>query len=119
MLTIIVHPDGKVEKKDTNGWKDFKVILNDGYLEIVTLEHNLCCYVDEEGISKGLPINDLATTVVRSILKKQRRLLAGDYLRGAVIFVGSKNSDNPEEGMVEADIPDAVFGEYFSMAVSS
>jgi hypothetical protein len=119
VLTIIVHPDGKVEKRDTNGWKDFKVILNDAYLEVVTLEENLCCFVDEDGISKGLPKNELATTVVRAILKKQGRVLVGDSMRGVVIVVGSKQSENPEDGMVESDVPDAVIKEYFSMATSS
>ena len=119
MRTIIVHPDGKVEKKDTNGWNDFKKILNGAYLEVVTLEENLCCYVDEDGISKGLLKNELATTVVRAILKKQDRVLFGDFMRGVVIFVGSKQSENPEDGMVESDVPDEVINEYFSMATSS
>jgi hypothetical protein len=120
MRTIIVHPDGKVEDMSTEGWKDFKKILNDAFLEPITLADNVCCYVDEDGRLKGLLKNELATNAVTSILEKiGRTLLPGDYIKGIAIFVGTKMSENPEDGLIETDLPDAVCREYFSMAVSS
>jgi hypothetical protein len=103
---VVIAANGHAEVKQLDGWNGIKTELNGGYLELVPLSDDVVLYVDEDGIAKGLPRNDLATTVVRNALAKVgRTLLPGDYIKGTAVFVGQAESDDPEEGMVESDLP--------------
>ena len=111
---IVVQPNGSVEIKSLAGYNDIKAELNDGWLELVRVGEQFVLYVDEDGISKNLHRNQRATDVVVSMLAKlDRSLLPNDYIKGPAIFIGQSQSDDPEEGMVESDLPLEIINEYF------
>lgn len=112
---IVVQPDGTVEVKSLAGYNDIKAELNDGWLELVPVGGDqFVLYVDEDGISKGLPRNQVATDAVTKMLAKlERGLLPGDYIKGPAVFIGQRMSEDPEEGYVESDLPQEVIDEYF------
>lgn len=112
---IVVQPNGTVEVKSLAGYNDIKAELNDGWLELVPVgDNDFCLYVDEDGIAKQLPRNQVATdAVTRMLAKLGRGLLPGDFIKGPAVFIGQRMSDDPEEGFVNSDLPQEVIDEYF------
>jgi hypothetical protein len=106
-----------VTVKQVEGWNGIKAELNDGYLEPVYLGNGIVMYVDEDGIAKGLPRNDIATIMTMNLLAEQgRSLMPGDYIKGGAVFVGQAERDDPEEGLIEVDLPQEFIDEHFGGA---
>lgn len=64
-----------------------------GWLEMVKPAPNVHAYIDEDGKSKNLPINAVATALMGS------RLRPGDYIVGPMLICGSQNDGE------EHDVP--------------
>jgi len=110
MKAIMIPHTGEIITKDIDGYKDIMMIF-DGCLECLPVGKDFVCYVDEEGIYKGLLLNQRATVIVQQMLRKLgRTLIPGDFIKGTAVFIGQKMED---EGMVECDLPDHVIQEYF------
>jgi hypothetical protein len=123
---IVVQPDGTVEIKYLDGWKGIKSELNGGYLELVPVSDgadnpgSYILFVDEDGISKELGRNQVATEAASKMLAKVgRTFLPGDYIKGVAVFIGQSMSNNPEEGCIESDLPQEVIDEYFGSAIQA
>lgn len=102
---IVITPDGEISVKEINDWEGIKAELNDAYLELISLG-GFNAYVDEEGKSKGLEPNPVASVVVQTLLRSLGRTLTpGDFISGNIVFLGQKAADNPEDGWVEGDLP--------------
>lgn len=74
-----------------------------GWIEGLTLNDQISCYINEEGKLKGLPLNVLGDLAVRMLLTDDGySLLQGDFIVGPVVFVGrpdaaGRDTDIPEE----------------------
>lgn len=90
MRAIVIYPDGRIEPQDIDGFHDLKEILNDGYLETVSLGQ-ATAYLDEDGKFKNAPANEIAEIIIRKMLQDcGRTLLCYDYIVGTVVFLGEK-----------------------------
>lgn len=68
--------------------------IGGGWLEAVAgdaRDGGWTAYGDEEGRLKGLPVNEAASHML------------GQVIVGPVLFVGLRQSEDPEEGLMEAD----------------
>ena len=111
---VIVQPDGTVQIKSIGGYTDIQAELNGGWLERVPIGAEFNLYVDEDGIAKQLPRNQVATDVVtRMLAKLERTLFPGDYIKGAAVFIGFVENEDPEEGHIESDLPQEIVDEFF------
>jgi hypothetical protein len=103
MKALIITPDDKVTIEEIDGYNGIKSKLDDGWLEVVRLTPTLVAYVDEEGKLKNLPHNECATIICSTFGK-----VPGDHIVGPCVVCGVKIGDDPEDGMVECDIPEYV-----------
>jgi hypothetical protein len=101
---IVISPKN-VSIEEVDGFQGAKEQLDGAYLELLNIREDACAFVDEEGKLKGLPINVLATLWFR-LLKVG--LQPDDFIVGTVVVFGQKMSDNPEEGLVECDVPEDI-----------
>lgn len=109
---VVVYTDNNIVICDIKDYNDIKNLLG-GWLEVVLVGSDFILYVDEDGISKCLPRNDIATKLTAEMLAVQGREFAyhDDDIKGTAIFIGQKHV--PDEGLVCCDIPDRVIQEYF------
>lgn len=115
MKAVIVKADRTVRIAELNGWDDIKLAIGgDPFLQALPVGLDFTQYVDEDGIARGLPRNEVATNITKAMLKKLGRLmLPGDYIKGTAVYIGIKDSDDPEEGAVETDLPEKVIYDFF------
>jgi hypothetical protein len=107
---IIVEPDGTHRLSILNGYDDIKAALNGGWLEALHITENIVAFVDEEGKMKNLSPNAVASEICT---KMQVGLHPTDIIVGPFILCGQKMSDDPEEGLVECDLPDDFINQFF------
>lgn len=100
MAKIIYTSGAMVEVTPANG-KSFDLkYLKDvvgGYIEAVYLTNGQVMFVNEEGKLKGLPINEAATIIIRSM---GRFYPSNEYIAGDAIIVTPEEAgekDTPEE----------------------
>lgn len=103
MKALVISPDGSVEVKNLNGYKDFVTELDGGYIELLHLTDDAHAYLDEDGKSKNLPINQRATSLLQDELKIG--LHPNDFIVGKLIILGCLNEDGIHDGE-EYDIPE-------------
>lgn len=96
MKMLIVRTNGKCEHVENTGLKSMQEAVG-GYIEHVTINHEVSMFVNEEGRLNNLPINHFATLVYGSAHKTR------ETIHGDVVFTGATN----EEGN-ETDVPDIV-----------
>lgn len=109
---VVVYPDDRAEITYLEGFEGIQNIVG-GYVERVGLD-GCTCYVDEDGISKGLLRNQLATAALQTMLQRiDRSLLPGDYVKGVAVFVGESMTD---DGVVESDLPEIIIEQFFPTA---
>lgn len=89
-LTILYIEPGKppVQMQIENNYSEFKRLLNDGYLEAVTIHRiHMVLWVDEDGKRKELMPNTAATLLFGEYLKP------GDYIVGPCVVTGPADRD--------------------------
>lgn len=105
VLSIIVHPDGKTERRVSPLSLDqLQAIVGGdgppGYIEHVTASEVAGVYINEEGKLQNLEPNQPATEAFHAI---GGRLFAGDYLAGVAIFVGDTDDEGEDISLPERD----------------
>lgn len=85
MKSIVLYPDGRKECVETNGYDDFKRII-DGWIEVVPIDGFHALYCDEEGILKNLQINKFATNFFHNVIDIGLR--PDDKLVGTIVITG-------------------------------
>jgi hypothetical protein len=114
MKSIVITPDGSVSLENLDGWKGIKRAIGGGYLEALAVGHDFTAYIDEDGKAKELEQNLVATKVVCTMLSKVGRVMfPGDFISGTLVIVGVRPSEDPEEGLLECDVPEHVTTTYF------
>jgi hypothetical protein len=126
MKAIVVKPDGRTTIKELGGWSVIQAEIDGVHLELIELP-GFACYVDQNGIAKGLSRNQTATNIVeRALAKVGRSLLPGDFIKGTAVFVGRSVVDDPEARLwdvsagnaqrveVDDDLPQSVIDDYFA-----
>lgn len=101
MKTIVIRPTNHPQVEDLAGWEDFKKVLDDAYIECIRFTDNTVAYLDEDGKSKGLPYNPLATQWCRVLGVGLR---PDDFIVGTMIIVGTLNEQGQHDGD-EHDVP--------------
>lgn len=80
--------------------ESFQAIVG-GWIEGLTLNDKISCYIDEEGKLKGLRLNVLGDLAVRMLLEEDGySLLKDDFIVGPVVFVG-----RPDDEGWDTDVP--------------
>lgn len=73
-----------------------------GYIESLTLDDRVSCYINEEGKLEGLARNDVGDSIVATLLHfSGRGLLPGDHIVGPVVFTGAPGPEGEEQGVPE------------------
>lgn len=127
MRVAVVKSDGRTVVKQLDDWKAIRAEIDGAFLESVPLTPGFICYVDEDGIAKGLPRNQIATEIIeRALAKVGRSLFAGDFIKGTAVFVGQKWVDDPnardsleddaQKVQADDDLSQSIIDEYFPMA---
>jgi len=99
---VILEPDGSGRVSTLEGYDDIKAALNGGWLEALRITDDIVAYIDEEGKMKNLPPNAIATGICREM---DIGLHPDDFIVGPFVLCGQKQSDDPEEGLVDCDLP--------------
>ena len=89
-----------MEAVEINGYDELKAQLDGGWIEGLRLSDDAFGYVDEEGIMKGLPYNEVATELCTRL---KTGLQQGDFIKGTMIVVGT-----PDENGDDTDCPDYI-----------
>jgi len=73
-----------------------------GDIEGLTLGYDVTAYINEDGKALGLPVNEVADSLIRELLSfVHRSLMPGDVIVGPVVFLGS-----PDDEGEDSDVPD-------------
>lgn len=95
---VVIKPDGTFTKKEFKQLTDYQEAV-EGFFTTSRLydyagEQVACCFVDDEGLLKGLPLNPIASAI--SFIFN-----GNPYLAGNVVVLGATN----EQGE-DTDIPE-------------
>ena len=93
---LFIPASGLVDIRDGK-FEDFQSWVG-GHVQCLPFTDTTEAYVNEDGIALGLPRNELAT---RLCFDYRIGLAAGDYIKGAMVIVGSKD-ENGEFDETEA-----------------
>lgn len=116
MRAVVIEPGRQPMVVDVDGFDGCKKLLNDAYIEQITLFDDLVCRIDEDGKAKELKVNAIATQRIQRMLRDTgRSLMPFDFLVGTVIIIGQKYGD---DGMEDADMPQHLIDKYFVTGVS-
>jgi Domain of unknown function (DUF3846) len=104
-----------VEMTVPNNYEVFKGLLNDGYMESVTISQLGCVLlIDEDGKLKNLPINRAATLMFHPYLLPLDYIVGPCIVTGMVDRGGDFTSFDSERtlALVDKDIKEAVNGDF-------
>lgn len=92
-----------------NTLEGFVPLINDGYLQVITLYNpRACMWMDEEGKFKGLQLNQRATILTR---QHDAGLAHTDFIKGPAFITGvpvrDEDTDAPDLFLALAEAQDA------------
>jgi hypothetical protein len=101
---LVVYPDSQTGHLKTID--PSLPVFNDlvgGFIEGLSFpENEVSAYLNEDGKTMGLPVNQYADALVRQLLASEhRRLMPGDVIVGPVVFMGYPDHDTGED----TDVP--------------
>jgi len=99
---IVIPVEGDPALAVLNGYEGIKENLDGGWLEALPIRDDIVAYIDEEGKLKNLSFNPIATQICT---KMQIGLSPDDVIVGPMVLCGTKQSGDPEEGMIDCDLP--------------
>ena len=79
---LILHADGQISEFESNGvglLKDVQSVVG-GYIEPIRLAEGLMAYVNEEGLMRDMPHNQLASVLVSRFYFYSAAKIHGDLL---------------------------------------
>lgn len=98
MKSILIEANGTTKLVNLADYQALNEAVG-GYIELIRFgDTGHCCYLNEDGISLGLPYNDKAT---RLCYLHNVGLIPGDYIKGTMVVVGP-----PDEFGDDTDISD-------------
>ncbi len=93
---VLIKPDRTVEEATLDFEGCQKAV--DGFVELLGLAPGVAAYVNEEGISQGLPPNDLATAFCRRL---GPNIAIDDHIKGTMVVLGANGMRDVSPKTVE------------------
>lgn len=89
MKVLVLKADGTVEETELNFAGCQKAV--GGFVALLKLAKGVWAYVNDDGISLGLPANELATAFCRRL---GPNIAVDDYIKGDMVVAGMRGIHN-------------------------